>query len=51
MLPANLLREAGGKAVAGMLISNETLLHLDISGNRLGATGIEAVATAIAKNT
>lgn len=45
------MRAPGGKALAGMLMSNETLLHLDVSGNWLGSAGIEAVASAIAKNT
>lgn len=50
LLPANHLRTTGGKAIAGMLLSNEALCCLDVSNNHLGAIGIEAVATAIAKN-
>lgn len=50
-LPCNRLGTAGGKAVAAMLLSNRALLCLDISNNCLGATGIEAIAIAVTKNT
>lgn len=51
LLPCNCLRAAGGKAIAAMLLSNRALLCLDVSNNQLGATGIEAIARAVAKNT
>lgn len=50
-LPGNRLMAAGGKAIAGMLLSNGSLFCLDVSNNYLGSAGIEAVAKAIAKNT
>lgn len=51
LLPSNHLRAAGGKAIASMLLSNAALLCLDVSDNQLGSPGIEAIATAIVKNT
>lgn len=41
----------GGKAIAGMLLSNGSLFCLHVSNNCLGPAGIEAMAKAIAKNT
>lgn len=51
LIPGNRLMTAGGKAIAGMLLSNGSLFCIDVSNNYLGSTGIEAMAKAIAKNT
>lgn len=51
LIPGNSLMTAGGKAIAGMLLSNGSLFCLDVSNNYLGPAGIEAMAKAIAKNT